>query len=88
VTLDQWISDYDSNWPSGSAGFRLRGGRVLWTSADYPDGCSGHLVRVSRIVHERGGVFTRVAYVDRDAEIQFVDRAGSVMLVQGTESRR
>ncbi len=84
ITLDQWIHDSESEWPnqrrpgtpapSGPtcAGFRLRRGRVVWTVAYYPDGCAGHLVAVSRIVHEDGQTFSRVAYVDRDTPIEFV----------------
>lgn len=73
MTLDEWINA-GNEWPKESEGFRLRGGRCVWTTAHYPDGSDGNNVQLSRIVTENGQTFSRVSYADRDTEIQFVMR--------------
>jgi hypothetical protein len=76
LTLDQWINEHESEWPAEPCdGLRLRRGRVVWQGAYYPDGASGHLVCVYRIVYENGNTFTRVGYVPFDSQFSFVRRA-------------
>lgn len=77
VTLHEFVDA--AEWPTNSTGFRIGArGRVVWTGAYYPDGASGNVVKVHRIVHERGNVFTRVAFYDRDCEIVFVTKEAAI----------
>jgi hypothetical protein len=71
MTLDEFVNE-GTPWPRRCIGLRVKGGKVVWGTAHYPDGCSGNRVCVGRIVHEDGQTFTRVAYYDRDTEIEFV----------------
>lgn len=87
MTLDEFLNA-DEPWPKGSIGFRLGvRGRHIWTTAHYPDGCSGHRVCVSRIVHENGETFTRCAYPPRDTRMIFVIREGFVAVHREIEDR-
>lgn len=70
MTLDEFISE--ENWPPASIGFRLRRGRVVWTSARYTEGNMTGLAEVSRIVHEGGQAFTRSSSADPSTPIKFV----------------
>jgi hypothetical protein len=81
MTLDEFING-GSQWPAGCMGLRTKRGHVVWTTAHYPDGCSGNLVCLSRIVHENGETFSRTAYYDRDTEIVFVPRVAQIVQIE------
>ena len=71
MTLHEFVEG-GSEFPRRCLGMRVAGGRQTWTTAHYPDGCSGNYVTVSRIVHEGGETFTRTCRYDRDTQIEFV----------------
>lgn len=66
VTLHQWITYGDNDWPKGSDGFYIgERGRYVWGGAYYPDACSGNWVTVYR------GHPAILARYDRDTEMRF-----------------
>ncbi len=74
MTLDEWIAE-DCTFPPGSVGFKLRGGRVVWENAWYPDRSTGRRVAIGRIITEGTLTFGLTAYVAPQTSITFVSAA-------------